>query len=89
MIDCEMYFIGSFRFLESITFFPFECIKSTPPLQAGHDKRSICKRSTTGLKTEFSVSFRSCCTKAEEPLFALQSAENREIHAFSPEFSLK
>ena len=35
--------------------------------RAGYDTRSIFKRSLTGLNSEFSFSYTSCFTKAEEP----------------------
>ena len=35
--------------------------------RAGYDTRSIFKRSLTGLNSEFSFSYTSCLTKAEEP----------------------
>ena len=38
-----------------------------PSARAGYDTRSIFKRSLTGLKSEFSLSWTSCLTKAEEP----------------------
>ena len=38
-----------------------------PSVQAGYDTRSIFKRSLTGLNSEFSFSYTSCLTKAEEP----------------------
>ena len=38
-----------------------------PSARAGYDTRSIFKRSLTGLNSEFSFSYTSCLTKAEEP----------------------
>ena len=38
-----------------------------PSARAGYDTRSIFKRSLTGLNSEFSFSWTSCLTKAEEP----------------------
>ena len=38
-----------------------------PSARAGYDTRSIFKRSLTGLNSEFSFSWTSCFTKAEEP----------------------
>ena len=38
-----------------------------PSARAGHDARSIFKRSLTGFNSEFSFSKTSCLTKAEEP----------------------
>ena len=38
-----------------------------PSARAGYDTRSIFKRSLTGLNSEFSFSYSSCLTKAEEP----------------------
>ena len=38
-----------------------------PSARAGYDKRSVFKRSLTGLNSEFSFSYTSCHTKAEEP----------------------
>ena len=37
-----------------------------PSVRAGYDTRSISKRSLTGLNWEFSFSWTSCLTKAEE-----------------------
>ena len=37
-----------------------------PSARAGYDTRSIFKRSLTGLNSEFSFSYTSCLTKAEE-----------------------
>ena len=42
-------------------------IFTNPSARAGYDTRSIFKRSLTGLKSEFSFSYTSCLTKAEEP----------------------
>ena len=38
-----------------------------PTSRAGYDTRPIFKRSLTGLNSQFSFSFTSCLTKAEEP----------------------
>ena len=38
-----------------------------PSPRAGYDTSSIFKRSLTGLNSEFSFSWTSCLTKAEEP----------------------
>ena len=38
-----------------------------PSARAGYDTRSIFMRSLTGLNSEFSFSYTSCLTKAEEP----------------------
>ena len=38
-----------------------------PSARAGYETRSIFKRSLTGLNSEFSFSWTSCLTKAEEP----------------------
>ena len=38
-----------------------------PSARAGYDTRSIFKRSLTGLYSEFSFSYTSYLTKAEEP----------------------
>ena len=38
-----------------------------PSTRVGYDTRSIFKRSLTGLNSEFSFSYTSCLTKAEEP----------------------
>ena len=40
---------------------------TNPSGRAGYDTRSIFKRSLTGLNSEFSFSYTSCLTKAEEP----------------------
>ena len=40
---------------------------TNPSARAGYDAKLICKRSTTGLNSEFSFSKTSCLTKAEEP----------------------
>ena len=40
---------------------------TNPSAQAGYDTRSIFKQSLTGLNSEFSFSYTSCLTKAEEP----------------------
>ena len=59
--------------LESAFFRPEEeitvsCILFTnPSARAGYDTRSIFKRSLTGFNSEFSFSWTSCLTKAEEP----------------------
>ena len=42
-------------------------IFTNPSARAGYDTRSIFKRSLTGLNSEFSFSYTSCPTKAEEP----------------------
>ena len=38
-----------------------------PSAREGYDARSIFKRGLTGLNSEFSFSYTSCLTKAEEP----------------------
>ena len=40
---------------------------TNPSARAGYDTRSIFKRSLTGLNSEFSFSYTSSLTKAEEP----------------------
>ena len=40
---------------------------TNPSARAGYDTRSIFKRSLTGFNSEFSFSYTSCLTKAEEP----------------------
>ena len=40
---------------------------TNPSTRAGYDTRSIFKRSLTGFNSEFSFSYTSCLTKAEEP----------------------
>ena len=52
-----------------------------PSAWAGYDTRSIFKRSLTGLNSEFSFSYTSCLTKAEEPSlpYYLPIAEGRII----------
>ncbi len=40
---------------------------TNPSARAGYDKRSIFKQSLTGFNSEFSFSYASCLTKAEEP----------------------
>ena len=42
-------------------------IFTNPSARAGYNTRSIFKRSLTGLNSEFSFSYTSCLTKAEEP----------------------
>ena len=42
-------------------------IFTKPFARAGYDTRSIFKRSLTSLNLEFSFSYTSCLTKAEEP----------------------
>ena len=42
-------------------------IFTNPSARARYDTRSIFKRSLTGLNSEFSFSWTSCLTKAEEP----------------------
>ena len=41
-------------------------IFTNPSARAGYDTRSFFKRSLTGLNSEFSFSYTSCLTKAEE-----------------------
>ena len=43
------------------------CIFTNPSARVGYDRRSIFKRSLTGLNSEFSFSETSCLTKAVEP----------------------
>ena len=40
---------------------------TNPSTRVGYDTWSIFKRSLTGLNSEFSFSYTSCLTKAEEP----------------------
>ena len=42
-------------------------IFTNPSTRVGYDTRSVFKRSLTGLNSEFSFSYTSCLTKAEEP----------------------
>ena len=42
-------------------------IYPTPPLGQDMTQGQFCKRSLTGLNSEFSFSYTSCLTKAEEP----------------------
>ena len=42
-------------------------IFTNPYARAGYDTRSIFKRILTGLNSEFSFSYTSCLTKAEQP----------------------
>ena len=42
-------------------------IFTNPSARAGNDTRSSFKRSLTGLNSDFSFSYTSCLTKAEEP----------------------
>ena len=44
----------------------FLIIFTNPSTRAGYDIRSIFKRSLTGFNSEFSFSYTSCLTKAEE-----------------------
>ena len=44
-----------------------------PSTRAGYDTRSIFKRSLTCLNSEFSFSYTSCLTKAEEPSLSYYS----------------
>ena len=44
----------------------FFILFTKPSARAGYDTRSIFKRSLTGLNSEFSFSYTSCLTKAEE-----------------------
>ena len=61
----RFFFFSAFHFGErniaKLSYLP------TPSARAGYDKRSIFKRSLTGLNSEFSFSWTSCLTKAEEP----------------------
>ena len=56
-------------------------IYTNPSARAGYDTRSVFKRSLTGLNSEFSFSWTSCLTKAEEPnlLYYLPIAGGRII----------
>ena len=47
--------------------FSFNIIFTNPSARAGYDTGSIFKRGLTGLNSEFSFSWTSCLTKAEEP----------------------
>ena len=49
------------RLFEYLSYLP------NPSARAGYDTRSFFKRSLTGLNSEFSFSWTSCLTKAEEP----------------------
>ena len=40
---------------------------TNPSVRVGYDTRSIFMRSLTGFNSEFSFSYTSCLTKAEEP----------------------
>ena len=45
----------------------FICIYPTPPQRTGCNTRSVFKRSTTGLNSNFSSSLIDCLNKAKEP----------------------
>ena len=45
----------------------FVILFTNPSARAGYDSRSIFKQSLTALNSEFSFSYTSCLTKAEEP----------------------
>ena len=48
-------------------YFKKQILFTNPFALAGYDTRLICKRSLTGLNSEFSFSLTSCLTTAEEP----------------------
>ena len=58
----------------------------TPPLGQDMTQGRFFKRSLTGLNLEFSFSYTSCLTKAEEPslpyYFTHSWRENNWIHTF-------
>ena len=57
----------TFRAMSSQENWRYHIIFTNPSAQAGYDTRSIFKRSLTRLNSEFSFSYTSCLTKAEEP----------------------
>ena len=63
----SIWFFVSFMyltlFLANVLFILF----TNPSARAGYDTRSTFKRSLTGFNSEFSFSYTSCLTKAEEP----------------------
>ena len=50
-----------------LTYKSYMYIFTNPSARAGYDTRSIFRRRLTGLNSEFSFSWTSCLTKAEEP----------------------
>ena len=56
-----MFKIVSNNIISAISIF------TNPSARAGYDTRSVFKRSLTGLNSEYSFSYTSCLTKAEEP----------------------
>ena len=62
-----------------------DTIFTNPSARAGYDTKSIFKRSLTGLNSEFSFSYTSCLTKAEEPsLFYYLPIAGGRIIGFMP-----
>ena len=64
------------------------CIYPTPLSRAGCDTRSISKRSTTSLNSEFSFSYIGCSTKSQEPslLYYWPVHSNEKCNQPSPGF---
>ena len=66
-------------------------IFTNPSARVGYDTRSIFKPSLTGLNSEFSFSYTSCFSKAEELqsalLFTHSWRENNWIHTFPKSIS--
>ena len=52
--------------------------------RTGYDTRSVFKRSLTGLNSEFSFSYTSCLTKAEEPSLSYLPIAGGRIIRFIP-----
>ena len=67
------------KYLRRCTYLP------NPSTRAGYNTRSIFKRILTGLNLEFSFSYTSCLTKAEEPsLLYYLPIVGRRIIGFIP-----
>ena len=60
------YYLSLWIDLKRIIQVEFSILFTNPSARVGYDTRSIFKRSLTGLNSEFSLSYTSCLTKAEE-----------------------
>ena len=80
-LSSNFIFIPVFLSLSSNSLNFFITIFTNPSARVGYDTRSVFKWSFTGLNSEFSFSYTSCLTKAEEPSLPYWM-ENNWIHTF-------
>ena len=84
---CALAFVGFLFYITNAFLYELNLMVlfTNPSARAGYDTRSIFKRSLTGFNSEFSFSYTSCLTKAEEPSLSYYLPKaGRRIIGFIP-----